>query len=184
MNASNEKHPWERFAFCPACGIAASGPPKVCFTCDACGFWYYFNPATAVAAFVTHKDSGDIVMFRRNRDPHRMKLGLPGGFVDLGESLDQALRREVREETGLSIERFKYLSSHPNHYDYRGMRYVVTDAFFSVKVPSLDNLVRQESEVAEFLVVDPATVDPREMAFESNRQALADFLRHRAAGEC
>lgn len=48
--------------------------------------------------------SGGIVLIQRDRPPFAGKYALPGGFVELGESVESAAVREAREETGLEIE--------------------------------------------------------------------------------
>lgn len=60
------------------------------------------GPTVAVGAVVV--EDGSLLMIRRGREPSRGKWSLPGGRVERGESLADALAREVREETGLDIE--------------------------------------------------------------------------------
>ncbi len=57
----------------------------------------------ACVGAVVHDDRGRLLLVRRGRDPHRGRWSLPGGRVEEGESPEQAIEREVREETGLSV---------------------------------------------------------------------------------
>jgi 8-oxo-dGTP diphosphatase len=59
-------------------------------------------PVVAVGALVI--DDGRLLMVKRDREPGKGLWTVPGGRVEHGEYLDQALRREVKEETGLEIE--------------------------------------------------------------------------------
>jgi ADP-ribose pyrophosphatase YjhB (NUDIX family) len=52
---------------------------------------------------VVHDAHGRLLLVRRGRDPHRGRWSLPGGRVEPGESPEQAIEREVREETALSV---------------------------------------------------------------------------------
>jgi 8-oxo-dGTP diphosphatase len=60
------------------------------------------HPTLAVGAIVVHDDS--LLMVLRGREPNKGLWTVPGGRVEGGEYLADALRREVREETGIDIE--------------------------------------------------------------------------------
>ena len=71
--------------------------------CGACGFVVYLDPKLAVAVVIARK--GRILLGRRgpnSREPGRWSF--PAGFVDRGEAVEEAVVREVLEETGLVIE--------------------------------------------------------------------------------
>ena len=52
---------------------------------------------------VVHDGVGRLLLIRRGHDPHRGRWSLPGGRIEPGESAEQAIVREVREETGLEV---------------------------------------------------------------------------------
>ena len=60
------------------------------------------GPAVAVGAIIV--DKGSILLVRRDREPARGLWSLPGGKVERGESLREAIVREVREETSVDVE--------------------------------------------------------------------------------
>lgn len=70
-----------------------------------------------------------MLVVRRAKDPAKGTLDLPGGFVDLHESAEEAVRREVKEETGLDVKSSRYLFSIPNIYLYSGFEVHTEDLF-------------------------------------------------------
>src|ERR1700740_391321 len=64
----------------------------------------YPRPALTVDAVVFGLDDGDlkILLIRRDLEPFKGKWALPGGFVRVGESLEDSVRRELQEESGVS----------------------------------------------------------------------------------
>ncbi|TQF06532.1 NUDIX domain-containing protein [Kitasatospora acidiphila] len=90
---------------CHWCGTAYSadthGWPR---TCPGCGEISYRNPLPVTVALlpVNRPDGGQsLVVIRRTIEPGYGELALPGGYVDYGESWQQAAVRELREETGI-----------------------------------------------------------------------------------
>jgi 8-oxo-dGTP diphosphatase len=63
----------------------------------------FARPAVTVDAVVFGLDAGDlkVLLIKRDLEPYAGRWALPGGFVRVGESLDEAVRRELKEETGL-----------------------------------------------------------------------------------
>ncbi|MBD3389792.1 NUDIX domain-containing protein [Candidatus Micrarchaeota archaeon] len=59
------------------------------------------RPATVDALII---ENGKILLIKRGREPDKGKWALPGGFVDRGETAEEACVREVEEETGLEVE--------------------------------------------------------------------------------
>jgi 8-oxo-dGTP diphosphatase len=110
-----------------------------------------------------------IVLIRRDRPPPGHAL--PGGFVDIGETVEQAAVREVREETGLEISLGDLLGvySDPGR-DPRGHTVSV------VYVATASGNPVAGDDAAAILVTDPAAVPP--LAFDHDR-ILDDYRRWR-----
>jgi len=54
--------------------------------------------------FVKHGGSASVVLIERGREPFKNKWALPGGFIEMDETLETACKRELFEETGLKLE--------------------------------------------------------------------------------
>lgn len=166
----------EAFHFCPFCGVANSAPRTSPLDCSRCHSKFFFGPVAAVGAIVADAH-GRVLFVRRAKDPCRGKLGLPGGFVDGGETLEEAVVREVLEEANLNIKDIDYLTSGPNDYVYQGNSIAVTDVFFACTVESFEPMKAIDGEVSEFHLVQPTHNELNEMAFPSNRIAVELYLR-------
>lgn len=89
--------------FCPRCGQPAEIAFPRSIACRHCGYTAYFNPKP-VAGVIAVDDQDRVILLRRGFDPGRGRWTFPGGFVDLGESVEDAAHRETDEELGLAIE--------------------------------------------------------------------------------
>jgi len=61
------------------------------------------TPLVAVDAVILMNNKQDLVLIRRKNPPFQGELALPGGFVDVGESVEQACIREAKEETNIDV---------------------------------------------------------------------------------
>jgi len=167
-------NPILQFAYCPRCGSTRVLARESRFhECPACGFVLYQNIATATALILECR--GRLLVTVRKNDPGRDLLGLPGGFVDPGESAEAALRRELQEEVGLELKNMCYFCSFPNLYPYKGVTYHTLDLFFTAALeeePALD----PQDDVKDVRWLARAEIDLGRFAFTSMRQALAAYL--------
>lgn len=168
-------HLTDSYHYCPKCGSDAyQRLPHLHRACADCGHRDFNNPITGVAVLVL-ADDGEMLWIKRGRDPGKGKLGMPGGFVDPGESLEQAAIREAQEETGLDIFELAYLCSFPNPYTYGGCVRPVCDAFFIAKAHSKE-VTPRPGEVIKCFWRKPSEIDSKDLAFDSMRVALDAFL--------
>ncbi|ADE35922.1 NUDIX domain-containing protein [Methanohalophilus mahii] len=106
--------------------------------------------------------NGKIVLIRRKNEPYRGSFALPGGFVEIGETTEEAVKREVMEETGLLIEILKLVGvySEPSR-DPRG--HTVSVAYLAVGKGE----PRADTDAAEVGCFDPGNLP--ELAFDHQR---------------
>ena len=117
---------------------------------------------------------GGVVLIRRAGDPFEGRWALPGGFVEVGETVESAATREAAEETGLAVELAVLVGvySSPDR-DPRGHNVSVA---FVARVVGGD--LTAATDAAEVAVLDPDSV---ELAFD-HRSIIAEAMGGSAAG--
>ena len=169
------KHPLYQFQYCPVCGAKAFDEENdKAKKCKACGFTYYFNPSSAVACFIKNA-KGELMVVRRANEPAKGTYDLPGGFVDMFESIEDAAHREVMEETGLAITNCRYLFSIPNLYKYAGFQVHTVDAFLECLVDDFGD-IHPEDDVAEIMVLRPEEIKPECFGLQSISKGVSLYL--------
>ncbi|MFZ0926423.1 MAG: NUDIX hydrolase [Halobacteriota archaeon] len=128
------------------------------------------NPALTVDAVIVKNKK--ILLIKRKREPYRGQYALPGGFVEYGETVEAAVRREVLEETGLvaKIKSLVGVYSDPDR-DPRG--HVVSIAFAADIVGGTR---AAGSDASEAMLWDIADLPP--LAFD-HAQIISDSLVRR-----
>ena len=166
-----------KFNFCPDCSSKnIEQDLENSIKCGDCGFIYFHNVAAAAGA-VIEKD-GKILMCVRERDPQKGKLDLPGGFVSYGETVEQALKREILEETGASVKSLCYFMSAVNDYEYKNVLYPTVDMYFKCALESYENLKAMD-DVEQLIWIELKDIDFNKLAFPSTKKVIEMLISKR-----
>ena len=92
---------YEKNSHCSFCGARISSKHLAPWRCSVCGNTTYLNPIPVAVVLLPVADG--IIVIRRNTEPQKGTLTLPGGYIDLGETWQEAGKRELREETGIEV---------------------------------------------------------------------------------
>ncbi len=167
-------HPLSQFKFCPKCGSSAFHEHNFkSKACTNCGFVYYFNCSSSTAAFI--KDTnGRLLAVRRAKEPAKGTLDLPGGFVDMDETTEEAMEREILEETGLQVAHLHYLFSIPNRYMYSEFEVHTVDMFFECLIDDFSH-AKADDDASEIVFLYPNEINPSDFGLESIRKAIVKW---------
>lgn len=138
---------------------------------------YPFVYLTAdVVAFSVRPDSGfSVLLVRRGGAPYKGRWALPGGFVDEGEDVERAARRELREETGVPARSMHLQQVGAYTAPRRDPRHrVVSVAWLTAVAADVEPVAGDDAAHAAWLPV--AELEPRRLAFDHAR-ILADAVQ-------
>ena len=170
------EHPLEIFRFCPVCGSKHFRINNFkSKQCSDCGFTYYANPSSATAAFIVN-NKGELLVAQRAKEPAKGTLDLPGGFVDMDETAEEGMRREIMEETGLTVDSMNYLFSIPNIYIYSGMNIHTIDMFYEIVVDNDAHPVAGD-DAAKLKWIALNKVRPELFGLKSISEGVAKYLK-------
>jgi 8-oxo-dGTP diphosphatase len=135
----------------------------------------YRNPVPTVDIIL--QQESNILLIKRKNDPFKDHLSLPGGFVNEGELVEEAARREMWEETSLTIEPIEILGvySDPNR-DPRG--HVLTVVWVAIVV---NGVARANDDSIEVQWVPLNDLYSTRLAFD-HKQILLDYIQWRKGG--
>lgn len=163
-----------KFKYCPACAsprfVENDFKSK---RCEDCGFVYYFNTAASTAAFIIDKE-GRLLVARRAKEPAKGTLDLPGGFVDYYETAEEAIVREVKEETGMAVSDPRYCFTLTNVYPYSGVDVHTVDLFFEIRLHE-DVFPRPADDVSELFFLNIDDIKIEEFGLESIRRGITKY---------
>jgi 8-oxo-dGTP diphosphatase len=135
----------------------------------------YSNPTPTVDV-ILQRDS-NVLMIRRKNDPFKNYLALPGGFVNEGETIEEAMKREALEETSLEVEPIEILGAYSDpKRDPR--KHIVTVVFVGIIVGGNSKAGDDAAEVEWIKLID---IQKQQIAFD-HAQILRDYSQWKNSG--
>ena len=164
------------YRYCPRCAEpldakVRGGLPRP--SCGSCGFVHFRNPAVGVAVVVLDNE-GRVLLGRRSAGGNVGEWCIPCGYVEWGEDIREAARREFAEETGLDVEIGEVCAVHSNFHNTASL--TVGIWFYATIVGGQAAASDDLDQVAWFPPDDP----PEPLAFPTDRFVLADLASKRA----
>ena len=173
-------NPLYRFHFCPICG--SNNFEEHAWNarrCKDCRCTLYTNPRGAtVAVIINEKD--ELLVGTRVNEPAKGTYDLVGGFMDLNETAEQAMIREIEEESGIKVaeSQLRYLFSQPNQYPYSGIVCHTIDLFFECRIESSTH-IKSMDDIAGLQWIPIKDLDVEKIGLNSVRKGLKQYLLSR-----
>lgn len=168
---ADAQSPLNTFRYCPRCGSSEFAPDsEKSLKCGICGSRYFINMSAAVVAIIRN-EKGEVLLTKRKYEPSAGMLDLPGGFVDLGETAEQAIRREILEELNLEIIGIKYFGSFTNKYLFAKVEYQTLDLAFICTVKTF-NTLQVNDDVSDYIFKNSAEINDDQIGLDSIKRIL------------
>jgi ADP-ribose pyrophosphatase YjhB (NUDIX family) len=152
--------------FCPRCGAAATVDFPRSLRCTRCDYIAFYNPKP-VGCAVPRDEQGRVWLARRGHEPGKGRWSMPGGFVDLGETVEAAILRELQEELCVGATIGALVGAYS-----RADAPVVVIVFEAL----LTGTPRATDEAPEVKAFETGALPWDELAFPSDRAALETVL--------
>ncbi len=135
----------------------------------------YSNPTPTVDIIL--QSGSKVLMVRRKKDPFKGQLALPGGFVNEGETAEDAMKREAMEETSLEVEPIDILGVYSDpRRDPR--KHILTVVFVGIIVGGSG---KAGDDAASIEWVELADIEKQQIAFD-HATILRDYKKWKASG--
>ncbi|GIW62242.1 MAG: DNA mismatch repair protein MutT [Patescibacteria group bacterium] len=150
------------YRFCPLCGKTnLLRQDDFMLKCKDCRFIYFDNPKPGVSCLIFNHNK-QLLFTKRLKEPMKGSLGLPGGFVDSNETLDEAIIREIKEELFLDLNQsdIYYYGSSKGHFEYQGISYFIVTAWFICRKTVDEQTIKfATDEIEDLVFLDPEKID-------------------------
>lgn len=163
--------------FCRRCGTALNDKSSA-YTCEN-NHLLFANPKPTAGIFFIDQH-GDVVLSRRGIEPHKGMLDTIGGFLDPSETVEEALIREIREETGLEPTDYgplTYLCSAPDLYHFDGEDLPVISSIFYATL-NLGAVITPQDDITEVVSRPLHDIDMNEIGANDIKQGLYALQQH------
>ncbi len=168
---SGTKHPFHQFKYCPKCGSSEFHVNnEKSKKCGNCNFTYYFNSCAASVGLIFNEND-ELLVATRAHEPAKGTFDLPGGFVDMYETGEESMMREIKEETNLDVVGVEYMFSIPNIYVYSDFEVHTLDLVFNCKVNDLSNM-KAEDDVTQLEFVKRQDLNPNLFGLTSIKEVI------------
>lgn len=124
--------------------------------CSSCGYTRFQNPTPTILAII--EKNNQLLLVKRKHDPHQGYWDLPGGFLEVGQNLEAALKAEIKEEIGVGVKSSTYFKSSVSSYQTKYLVENVVGVAFKVEVDSYDFV--PGSDVLEVKFFDKNNLPP------------------------
>lgn len=159
------------YKFCSICGGRLKIDKRGNLACTKCSFINFRNPRPTATGLIFYKNR--LLLTKRAKKLFKGWWDLPGGYVEHGETAEQALKREVKEETGLDIKIKKFFGTYSGTASFGEDEYWVLSVVFIAEAKKGELQANDDVSASRWFAKKEI---PSKIAFNSNQKTIKDFL--------
>lgn len=167
-------NPADAYRFCARCGAPLKKSGIFLLVCSSCRHHLYVNPLPTNAVIITN-DKREILLVKRKFAPKKDYWDLPGGFLHPHETVEESVRREVREELGADIAVRDIVGIYPDTYVYQGVKQATLNIVVACALLS-DRALIASDDISGYRYFSRETVLRQNLGFKSMRQAIKTYM--------
>ena len=161
------------YQFCPSCKTKLTFEEfekRLILTCLNCNFKFWNNPKPVVSAIIMKKNT--VLLVKRNSDVYNNYWSLPGGIINFLETPEDALVREVAEETGLIILNSRLTDAYLIVYSPNSLKklpsHTSIDLIYKCKIKKTKPIMKDAQEIKQIKYFSILSL-PQKIAFEHRK---------------
>lgn len=170
-------------SYCQICGDKLVAK-KDHSECPSCKQRHYANPKPCVE-IALFNETGQLLLAKRAREPYKGKYDLPGGFIDLGETAEEAIGREIKEELSLEwgqIKDVNYATSYTGEYPWGSDTYETLILVFVGRTVVTE--LSPQDDVEEVVWTNPSDISAEMLSTPLLKQIIDKLVEYnRSRGE-
>ena len=162
------------YKFCTRCSHPLKKKNSTEFICTKCGLHIFLNPAST-NGLILENDKGQILLVKRKFEPRKGWWDTPGGFIGLKETVEESLKREIREELNIEIKDFFYFGNYWSYYPYQGIDYQTL--YFVYRGKYKGEKIKTGDDVTDYKFFDKKNIPFDKISFNDVKSAIKDYVK-------
>lgn len=160
------------YRYCSICGSRLKKDRNDNLGCIKCNFINFRSPRPTATGLILFKNK--LLLAKRARAPYKGWWDLPGGYVERGETAEQALKRETKEETGLDIKIKNIFGTYSGNASFDKDKYSILSVVFIAQAQNEKLEANDDVSISRWFAKSEI---PSKIAFDSNQKIIKDFLK-------